>query len=101
MHMAWLGPDRLVNLAKSAVTDARDLAQRLDDISGIQAPVYGRHHFREFVAHTDQPAPAIVEDLEDRGFAVHLLDDHHVQVCVTDVNAHSADELVAAFEEVA
>ncbi|WP_410766747.1 aminomethyl-transferring glycine dehydrogenase subunit GcvPA [Haloferax sp. DFSO60] len=101
MHMAWLGPDRLVKLATSAVTDARDLAQRLDDISGIQAPVYGRHHFREFVAHTDQPAPAIVEDLADRGFAVHLLDDHHVQVCVSDVNANAVDDLVAAFEEVA
>ncbi|MFC7202424.1 aminomethyl-transferring glycine dehydrogenase subunit GcvPA [Haloferax namakaokahaiae] len=101
MHIAWLGPDRLVNLATDAVTDARDLAERLDDISGIQAPVYDRHHFREFVAHTDQPAPAIVEDLEDRGFAVHLLDDHHLQVCVSDVNAHAADDLVAAFEEVA
>ncbi|SEL51497.1 aminomethyl-transferring glycine dehydrogenase subunit GcvPA [Haloferax larsenii] len=101
MHMAWLGPDRLVDLATRAVTDARDLAARLDDISGLQAPVYDRHHFREFVVHTDQPAPAIANDLAGRGFAVHTLDDHHLQVCITDVNADAADRLVAAFEEVA
>ncbi|KAB1198415.1 MULTISPECIES: aminomethyl-transferring glycine dehydrogenase subunit GcvPA [Haloferax] len=101
MHMAWLGPDRLVGMAKDAVTDARDLADRLDDISGVKAPVHDRHHFREFVVYTDQPAPAITNDLAGRGFAVHALDDHHIQVCITEVNADAADELVAAFEEVA
>ncbi len=63
MHMAWLGPDRLVDLATQAVTDARDLAARLDDLSGVKAPLYDRHHFREFVVRTDQPAPAITHDL--------------------------------------
>jgi len=100
MHMAWLGPDRLVDLATQAVTDARDLAARLDDLSGVKAPLYDRHHFREFVVRTDQPAPAITNDLAGRGFAVHALDDHHLQVCITDANADAADGLVAAFEEV-
>ncbi|WP_411964231.1 aminomethyl-transferring glycine dehydrogenase subunit GcvPA [Haloferax sp. YSMS24] len=101
MHIAWLGPDRLVGLAKDAVTEARTLADRLDDISGVKAPVYDRHHFREFVVYTDQPAPAITNDLAGRGYAVHALDDHHIQVCITEVNADAADGLVAAFEEVA
>ncbi|WP_416840653.1 aminomethyl-transferring glycine dehydrogenase subunit GcvPA [Haloferax sp. DFSO52] len=101
MHIAWLGPDRLVGMAQDAVTDARDLAGRLNDISGIKAPVYDRHHFREFVVYTDQPAPAITNDLAGRGYAVHALDDHHIQVCITEVNADAADGLVAAFEEVA
>ncbi|KAB1187740.1 MULTISPECIES: aminomethyl-transferring glycine dehydrogenase subunit GcvPA [Haloferax] len=101
MHIAWLGPDRLVDVAKDAVVNARDLAERLDDISGVKAPVYDRHHFREFVAYTDQPAPAITNDLAGRGFAVHALDDHHIQVCITEANADAADDLVAAFEEVA
>ena len=101
MHIAWLGPDRLVSKAQDAVTEARSLADRLDDISGVKAPVYDRHHFREFVVYTDQPAPAITNDLAGRGFAVHALGDHHIQVCITEVNADAADELVAAFEEVA
>jgi glycine dehydrogenase subunit 1 len=100
MHVAYLGPSGLVDLAKRCVTDADALAADLDDLSGVRAPVHDRHHFREFVVYTDQPAPAIAEDLETAGFAVHVLDEHHLQVCITDVNAAHADELVAAFEEV-
>jgi len=101
MHAAWLGPDGLLDLAESAVEDATDLAARLDDISGVRAPVHDRHHFREFVAHTDQPAPAVAGDLVDEGFAVHAIDDHLVQVCVTETTAERTDDLVAAFAEVA
>jgi glycine dehydrogenase subunit 1 len=101
MHAAWLGPDGLVDLAQRVVRDAADLAERLDAVSGLQAPVHDRHHFREFVVHTDQPAPAIRADLESRGYGVHAIDDHHLQVCVTDVTRDSSDGLVAALEEVA
>ncbi|MGZ0746162.1 aminomethyl-transferring glycine dehydrogenase subunit GcvPA [Haloparvum sp. AD34] len=101
MHAATLGPDGLVDLAESCVRDARDLADRLDDLTGVKAPVHDRHHLREFAVRTDQPAKAIAGDLEAEGFAVHALDDHLLQVCVTDLNADHADDLVAAFEEVA
>jgi glycine dehydrogenase subunit 1 len=101
MHIAYLGSSGLVALAEKCVTLADDLAERLDDISGVQAPVDDRHHFREFVAHTDQPAPPIVADLEERGFAVHEVGDHEVQVCVTDVNEHAVGEFVTLFSEVA
>ncbi len=101
MHIAYLGSSGLVELAETCVTLADDLAHRLDDISGVQAPVHDRHHFREFVARTDQPAPPIVADLEERGFAVHKVGEHEVQVCVTDMNEHMSDELVTMFEEVA
>ncbi|WP_227353881.1 aminomethyl-transferring glycine dehydrogenase subunit GcvPA [Haladaptatus salinisoli] len=101
IHAAYLGSSGLVELAETCVTRARDLAERLDDISGVQAPVHDRHHFREFVAHTDQPAPPIVADLEERGFAVHEVGEHEVQICVTDVNEHMTDELVTMFAEVA
>jgi len=101
MHVASLGPGGLVELAEDAVVRARDLADRLDDVSGVQAPVHDRHHFREFVAHVDQPAPAVADDLAAEGYAVHTLDDHHVQICVTETNARHVDGLVAAFEEVA
>ncbi|UPW00772.1 aminomethyl-transferring glycine dehydrogenase subunit GcvPA [Halorussus gelatinilyticus] len=101
IHAAYLGPDGLVNLANDCVRLADDLAERLDDVTGLQAPVHDRHHFREFVAHTDQPANAVVADLEAEGFAVHAVGDHEIQVCITDSNEHAADRLVAAFEEVA
>jgi glycine dehydrogenase subunit 1 len=101
MHAAALGPAGLVDLAEQCVTDARDLAARLDDVSGLRAPVFDRHHFREFVVHTDQPADAVASDLEASGFAVHVVGDHRLQVCVTETNRHHADALVAAFEEAA
>ena len=101
MHIAYLGSSGLVELAEKCVTLADDLAERLDDINGVQAPVNDRHHFREFVVHTDQPAPPIVADLEERGFAVHEVGEHEIQVCVTDVNEHAIDEFVTLFAEVA
>ncbi|RLM57112.1 aminomethyl-transferring glycine dehydrogenase subunit GcvPA [Halobellus sp. Atlit-31R] len=99
MHVAWLGPEGLVDLASQCVREAAALAAQLDDLRGVKAPVHDRHHFREFVVRTDQPASAIASDLEASGFAVHVLDDHRLQVCVTDVNAAQTDALVAAFEE--
>jgi glycine dehydrogenase subunit 1 len=101
IHAADLGPSGLVDLAETCVTEARDLAAAVDAIDGVQAPVHDRHHFREFVAHTDRPAPAVAGDLGAEGFAVHAVGDHELQVCVTDANAGRADELVAALEEVA
>ena len=101
IHAATLGPDGLVDLAETCVRDARDLADRIDDLTGYTAPVHDRHHLREFAVRTDQPASAIAGDLEAEGFAVHAIDDHLLQVCVTDLNADHADDLVAALEEVA
>ncbi|WP_435175285.1 aminomethyl-transferring glycine dehydrogenase subunit GcvPA [Halorussus sp. AFM4] len=101
IHAAYLGPEGLVDLGNDCVRLARDLADRLDDVTGVKAPVHDRHHFREFVAHTDQPAAAVAADLEAEGFAVHAVGEHEVQVCVTDANEHAVDGLVAAFEEVA
>ena len=101
MHAAWLGPDGLVDLAEDCVTRARDLAARLDEIRGVKAPVHDRHHFREFVVRTDQPAAAVAADLEDAGYAVHVVAEHLVQVCATETNERAVDGFVAAFEEAA
>ena len=101
MHVAWLGPEGLVELANDCVEAASELADRLDSTSGLQAPVHGGHHFREFLVHTDQPAAPVAGDLAGKGFAVHVVGEHRLQVCVTDANEAKVDELVAAFEEVA
>ncbi|ELY95052.1 glycine dehydrogenase subunit 1 [Natrialba hulunbeirensis JCM 10989] len=100
MHAASLGPNGMVDLAKRGVTRAEDLAARLDDLDGVQAPVHDRHHIREFVARVDQPAPAVAEDLEKRGFAVHVVGEHEIQVCVAGVPDDDLDDFVAAMTEV-
>jgi glycine dehydrogenase subunit 1 len=101
MHVAWLGPDGLLELAEDCVTRARELADRLDDIGGVKAPVHDRHHFREFVARTDQPAHAVASDLEAVGYAVHVVGEHELQVCVTETTADATDGLVEAVREAA
>jgi glycine dehydrogenase subunit 1 len=100
IHAATLGPDGLVDLANDCVREAAALAERIDDLSGAVAPVHDRHHFREFAVHVDQPAAAVAEDLEAEGFAVHAIDEHLLQVCVTDLNAGRTDALVEALEGV-
>jgi len=101
IHAAALGPEGLVDLANDCATRAAAVAERLDGISGVAAPVHDRHHLREFLVRTDQPAPAIADDLLEEGFAVHALDDHLLQVCVTETNEAAVDDLVAALEVVA
>ncbi|MFB6143247.1 MAG: aminomethyl-transferring glycine dehydrogenase subunit GcvPA [Halorientalis sp.] len=101
IHAAWLGPDGLVDLAEDCVRQAEELAARLDDLSGVQAPVHDRHHFREFLAGTDQPAAAVAADLAEAGFAVHAVDTHRLQICVTETTADATDDFVAAVREAA
>ncbi len=96
MHLAWLGADGLVSLANECVTRAEELASELDAIDGIQAPIYDRYHFREFIAHTDQPARAVARTLAADGFAVHVVDDHLIQICTTETTAEAIPEFVAA-----
>ncbi|PSQ19706.1 aminomethyl-transferring glycine dehydrogenase [Halobacteriales archaeon QS_9_67_17] len=100
MHAAYLGPDGLVELANDCVRRAQETAARLDALSGVQAPVHDRHHFREFVAQVDQPAETVASDLESEGYAVHAVDDHEVQVCVTETNEPALDGFIEAFAEV-
>ncbi len=99
IHAAALGPDGLLDLAETSVHNAKRLADRLDEITGIKAPVHDRHHFREFVARTDQPAQAVSQALLEHGYAIHAIDDHLIQVCVTETNADATDGLVRALRE--
>ncbi|MFB6103458.1 MAG: aminomethyl-transferring glycine dehydrogenase subunit GcvPA [Halobacteriaceae archaeon] len=101
IHAAWLGPDGLVDLAETCITEPRALAAAIDDIDGLHAPVDDAHHFREFVVSTDRPATAIREALLEAGFAVHAIADHELQVCVTDATATHTDALLDALREVA
>lgn len=101
IHIAWLGPAGLADLATDCVEWARETAAAVDDINGLEAPVHDRHHFREFVARTERPASAVAADLAESGYAVHTVGDHEIQICVTETNVDAVDGLVTALEEVA
>jgi glycine dehydrogenase subunit 1 len=101
IHVAVLGPEGLLDIARTSVKRARSLAKRIDGIDGVRAPIHDRHYFREFPVRTDQPAPAIREDLLERGFAVHALGEHTLQVCVTDTTEAETGRFVTALREVA
>ncbi|MFD1514966.1 aminomethyl-transferring glycine dehydrogenase subunit GcvPA [Halomarina rubra] len=101
IHAASLGPEGLVDLANDCVSAATDLAERVDAVKGVRAPVHDRHHFREFVAHTDQPAAAVAADLADEGFAVHVVGEHRIQICTTERTDGQRDALVEALEDAA
>ena len=101
MHAFSLGPDGLQSLAGDCVRWAEELAARLDEVTGLRAPVHDRHHMREFLVRTDQPARAVADDLRDSGYAVHVVGDHRLQVCVTDTNHDRVDGFVDAFARAA
>ncbi|AHG00010.1 glycine dehydrogenase subunit 1 [Halostagnicola larsenii XH-48] len=100
IHAAALGPDGMIELAKRGVTRAESLAADVDALVGVKAPVHDRRHFREFVAHVDQPAKAIADDLERQGFAVHVVGEHELQFCVAGVTDDELDAFVETLEEV-
>ncbi|MFP8956710.1 aminomethyl-transferring glycine dehydrogenase subunit GcvPA [Natrialbaceae archaeon A-CW3] len=101
MHAAYLGPSGLVDLATRGVQKAEAVAERLDGIDGVEAPVHDRRHFREFVARVERPAEAVASDLEERGYAVHVVGDHEIQCCIAGVSDDDIDGFVAAVTEVA
>lgn len=100
IHAALLGPDGLVDLAKKCHRLPEALANELDAIDGISAPVQDGYHFREFRASVEPDAVDLVSDLHAEGFAVHATDADTIQVCVTDANEHQTGELAAAITEV-
>ncbi|PSP28397.1 aminomethyl-transferring glycine dehydrogenase [Halobacteriales archaeon QH_2_65_14] len=78
IHAATLGPEGLVDLGSDCVRRTEEVAARVDELSG----------------------PAIADDLVAEGFAVHALDDHLVQICVTETNEAHVDALVETLAEV-
>ncbi|WP_114577703.1 aminomethyl-transferring glycine dehydrogenase subunit GcvPA [Saliphagus sp. LR7] len=100
IHAAGLGPDGLAELAARGVRRAESVAERVDGIDGLTAPVDDRRLFREFVVRTERDADALRADLGDRGFAVHALSADEIQCCVAGATDGEIDGFLAALEEV-
>ncbi|AGN01278.1 glycine dehydrogenase subunit 1 [Salinarchaeum sp. Harcht-Bsk1] len=100
MHAVSLGPEGLVELAQTCIEEPASLAATIDDLPGYAAPVHDKAHFREFVVETDASAATIGAGLREEGFAVHVLDEDRLQLCVTDTNREHVGDLVEAMEVV-
>ncbi|MFC7074161.1 aminomethyl-transferring glycine dehydrogenase subunit GcvPA [Halovenus rubra] len=100
IHAASLGPEGLVETATDCIERTTAVAEQVDDVAGVTAPVHERHHFREFVARTDHSADTLESELADAGFGVHAIDDNLLQICVTETNESAVDEFVDTLQEV-
>ena len=100
IHATCLGPDGLVSLANQCTDLPAKLAEQIDSIEGVSAPVHDAYHFRDFKAEVDTDASEVAAALSERGFAVHELDTDTIQISVTEQNKHMIDEFVTALTEV-
>jgi glycine dehydrogenase subunit 1 len=99
IHAAYLGPHGLVDLAKQCIDLPLELSSKLNNIEGVQSPLYSRYHFREFVVRTEKKALDVVRFLETKGYAVSAINDHELLICITDTNSSHLNAFVDAFKE--
>ena len=99
IHAAYLGPHGLVDLAKQCIDLPLELSSKLNNIEGVQSPLYPRYHFREFVVGTEKKALDVVRSLETKGYAVSAINDHELLICITDTNSSHLNAFVDAFKE--
>jgi glycine dehydrogenase subunit 1 len=100
IHASYLGPKGLLDLATKCIDLPNQLSKKLNSIDGIQAPLYNRYHFREFVIGTRENAYEIAQSLEDRGYAISPISDHELIICVTELNENHIDLLVENFKDI-
>lgn len=99
IHIAWLGPRGLLDLAEECVTGIERTCERVNALDGFSAPVFDGHHFREAAVATDAPTADIVDYLRDEGFALRTRTENGEEllaICVTDANREAVDDFVEA-----
>lgn len=100
IHAVSLGPEGLVSLADQCAEFPEQLAEKIDSIEGVSAPVHDAYHFRDFKAELDSDAAEVASELSEKGFAVHDLDEQTIQISVTEQNQHMTTEFATALAEV-
>lgn len=107
VFLAVLGEQGFSRLARLCAARARDLARRIAEVRGFEAPYFRAHHFHEFVVRSQAPVATVNEALLDRGLfggldltaAFPELGNAAVW-CVTDAHPLEAfSEVVAALKE--
>lgn len=67
VHIALLGAGGLSDLGSLLIRRPREVAGRINEIDGWEAPVFNSHHFREFVAFSDTDPELVNQRLGEEG----------------------------------
>jgi glycine dehydrogenase subunit 1 len=104
IHLAWLGPEGLVELGRRCVSKAAYALERLTAVPGVEAAFPGRPIFKEFTIRLPRPAAEIRDAMVTRGYlaGVPAPDDPTLLVvAVTERRTRGEiDGLASALEEV-
>jgi glycine dehydrogenase subunit 1 len=106
IHLAWLGPQGLRELALRCARGARYAREQLSRIPGVE-PAVGAATLYEFPVRTRPPAPVVLERLAEAGFlggldltAEYPELGHTLLVTVTETRTRAdIDAFAAAFEK--
>ena len=67
VYIAWMGAGGLCELGSYLIKKSGEVAQKIDGIKGFHAPLFNSHHFREFVAVSDDDTEVINKRLLEHG----------------------------------
>ena len=67
VYIAWMGAGGLSELGSFLVKKPEEIAERMNGIKGFRAPLFDSHHFREFVAVSDDDPEVINKKLLENG----------------------------------
>ncbi len=67
VYLAWMGAGGLSELGSYLIRKPEEVAERMNSIKGLRAPLFDSHHFREFVAVSDDDPEMINRKLLKEG----------------------------------
>lgn len=67
VYIAWMGAGGLSELGSYLVKKPQEVAEKMDGIKGWKAPIFDSHHFREFVAVSEDDPEVINKKLLKEG----------------------------------
>ncbi len=73
VYIAWMGAGGLSELGSFLVKKSEEVAERMNGIKGFRAPLFDSHHFREFVAVSDDDIEVMNKKLLKEGITGGLL----------------------------
>lgn len=67
VYAAWMGAGGFSELGSYLVKKPQEVAEKMNGIKGFRAPLFNSHHFREFVAVSDDDPEVIKKKLLEHG----------------------------------
>ena len=66
LHLAALGKNGLFELGRQNLLRSKHLANLLNEIIGVQAPLFNSPHFNEFTVKLEKDSKTVLDELEQR-----------------------------------